>query len=108
MYPQQELDRLAAHKATLRRDIMLRRAQCVEAATRVARPLDWVDRFVKVWRGLSAAVAHPAPDDARSTGPAPRNMILRTIMRWGPIVIGAARVVRRATKSKAGFADPGR
>jgi hypothetical protein len=53
MYPDRELTRLAAHKATLQRDIAVRRAQCAEAAAQVAQPLEWLDRMLAWWRQLS-------------------------------------------------------
>lgn len=48
MYPRQSLIRLAAHKAALRREIALQRAECVATTREVARPLAWVDRAVAV------------------------------------------------------------
>ena len=50
MYPHSELNRLAAHKATLQRHIADRRRQCIEAATEVAKPLVWLDRMVAYGR----------------------------------------------------------
>ncbi len=57
MYPQRELIRLAAHKAALRRDITLRRAQCAEAAAALARPLAWLDRALAFARRLTPVAA---------------------------------------------------
>jgi len=53
MYPHRELTRLAARKAALRRGIALRRAQCADAAVRVAQPLKQLDRALAFWRRLS-------------------------------------------------------
>ncbi len=53
MYPKDELSCGAAHKATLRRTINLRRARCVEATTRVAQPLELLDRLVTRLRQLA-------------------------------------------------------
>ena len=93
MYPDRELTRLAAYKAALRRDIALRRAQCAEAAARVAQPLEWLDRMLAFWRRLSPLVKFVALPLGfllkRSL--APRTRILGTLLRWGPPVLGAVR-----------------
>ncbi len=52
MYPRQELIRLATHKAALRRDIAVSRAECVAAARDVGRPVEWLDRAVAMVREL--------------------------------------------------------
>jgi hypothetical protein len=93
MYPQQELNRLADRKAALRRDIAFRRAQCAEAAARVARPLEWLDRMLAFWRRLSPFV----PFAALPLGLllkhslARRTRVLGTLLRWGPPVLGVVR-----------------
>ena len=93
MYPDRELTRLAAYKAALRRDIALRRTQCVEAAARVARPLEWLDRMLAYWRRLSPFVKFAALPLGfllkRSLAPRPR--VLGTLLRWGPPVLGIVR-----------------
>ena len=93
MYPDRELTRLAAYKAALRRDIALRRAQCAEAAARVAQPLEWLDRMLAFWRRLSPLVKFVALPLGfllkRSL--APRTRVLGTLLRWGPPVLGAVR-----------------
>ena len=90
MYPDRELTRLAAYKAALRRDIALRRAQCAEAAARVAQPLEWLDRMLAFWRRLSPLVKFAALPLGfllkRSL--APRTRVLGTLLRWGPPVLG--------------------
>ena len=100
MYPQQELNRLAIHKAVLRRDIAVRRARCVEAAARVARPLDWMNRMLAFWRQLSPLARFAAVPLGILIQRAvfPRSKILRTLVRWGPLVFGAMRVVGRTVK----------
>jgi len=102
MYPQQELARLAAHKAALRRDIALRRAECAVAATRVAQPLEWLDRVVAFWRRLSPlAVMAAVPLGflvKRTLGP--RLKILVSLVKWGPLVFGAVRGISAAVKTR--------
>ena len=93
MYPQPELIRLAAHKAALRRDIALRRAQCVSAAAQIARPLAWLDQAVALWRKISPVAKLAAIPLAIVAGRAllPRVKILGTLLRWAPTVLGAVR-----------------
>jgi hypothetical protein len=93
MYPDRELTRLAVYKTTLRWDIALRRAQCVEAAARVAQPLEWLDRMLAFWRRLSPLVPFAVLPLGfllkRSL--APRTRVLGTLLRWGPPVLGVVR-----------------
>lgn len=98
MYPQPDLNRLAAHKAFLRRGIAQRRLQCAEAAVRVARPLEWLDRALAFWRRLSplAAVAAVPLGLFVSRTLFPRLKILSSLARWGPLLLGAARTLRSA------------
>jgi hypothetical protein len=56
MYPQQELTRLAAHKAALRRDITFRRIQCAETAALAVWPLAWLDKLLAFGRRHSPFV----------------------------------------------------
>jgi hypothetical protein len=104
MYPQQELNQLAVRKAVLRRDIACRRAQCAEAAARVAQPLEWLDRMLAIWRQLSPLVQFAAVPLGLLIQRTvfPRLKILRTILRWSPLVFGAMRVVGRAAGTRAG------
>lgn len=93
MYPQSELIRLAVHKAALRRTISLHRAECVSAATEIARPFEWLDRAIAVWRKISPMtqlIAIPLGIIAGWTG-RPRTSILRALLRWAPAIIGAVR-----------------
>ena len=105
MYPQQELNRLAARKTALRRDIALRRVQCAVAAARVAQPLEWLDRMLVIWRQLSPLAqfaAVPLGLLLQHTG-CPRLKIVRTLMRWSPLVFGAVRFIDRAVKNPGGY-----
>lgn len=90
MYPERELTRLAAHKATLQRDITLRRAQCADAAARVAQPLEWLDGMLAFWRRLSPLVQFAAVPLGilvqRTVSPRRKILrlleILRLLVRW--------------------------
>ena len=102
MYPQQELNRLAASKAVLRRDIAVRRARCADAAARVAQPLEWVDRMLAFWRRLPPLARFAAVPLCLILQRTvfPRVKILRTLTRWSPLVFGAMRVVHRAVDAR--------
>ena len=103
MYPQRELTRLAAYKTALQWDIALRRTQCAEAAARVAQPLAWLDRMLAFWRRLSS-FAPFAPLVAMLLGRVitrtifPRRKILRSLLRWGLLILGIVRGIRSAVK----------
>lgn len=93
MYPQRELNRLAAHKAVLRRRIGLRREECAVGFAGAMRPLEWLDRAVVLWRKIT-------PFAQLATIPLtlifkrtffPRVKILGTLLHWGPKVFGALR-----------------
>jgi hypothetical protein len=104
MYPQQELTRLAAYKAALRRDVALHRAQCAAAAARVAQPLAWLDRMLAFWRRLSPLVWFAAvPLGVLVTRTVfPRLKILGSLVRWGPLVFGAVRGLSAAVETRVG------
>jgi len=106
MYPQRELAGLAAHKAALRRDIALRRAECAAAAARVAQPLEWLDRMVAFWRRLSPfAQFAVVPLGAFVTRAVfPRLRILVSLVKWGPLVFGAVRGISAAVKARVASA----
>ena len=104
MYPARELNRLAARKAALQRDIGLRRARCAAAMARVAQPVAWLDWTVAFYRRHSplaqfAAVAlglfvrRPAW---------PRLKIPALLVRWGPLLLGVVRAIRAAIRSRPG------
>ena len=106
MYPQRELAQLAAHKAALRRNIALHRAECVAAAARVARPLAWLDRVVALWRRLSplAAISLVPLGLLLKRTFGPRLRILASLVKWGPLVFGAVRGVSAAVKARGASA----
>jgi hypothetical protein len=93
MYPRRELTILAGDKAALLDRIGARREMCAEAADRASRPLEMIDRGVARWRRLSPVVKFAAVPLGfllkRSLGR--RGRVLGALMRWGPLVIGAAR-----------------
>lgn len=97
MHPQSELNRLAVHKAALRRTISLHRAECVAAAIQISRPFDWIDRAVAVWRKFSPITQLAAIPIVFIAGRTlrPRSKVLRTLLRWAPAVIGAVRSWQR-------------
>ncbi len=103
MYPDRELNQLAARKAALRREIALRRVQCTEAAAQVAQPLEWLDRVLAFWRRLSplAQVAALPLGLLVQRIVFPRRKILRSLMRWGPLVFSAVRGINRAVRTRA-------
>ena len=104
MYPDREMIRLAARKVALRRDIALHRTQCAAAAARVAQPLGWLDRALAFWRRLSplAQFAAVPAGILVQRFVFPRRKILRTLVRWGPLVFGAIRGINRAVKTRVG------
>jgi hypothetical protein len=101
MYPQRQLNRLGDRKVALRRDIALRRVQCAVAAARVAQPLEWVDRMLAFWRRLSPLAQFAAVPLGLliQRTLSPRLKILRMLVRWGPLVLGAVRGVARAVNN---------
>jgi len=110
MYPQPELNRLAAYKAALRRDIAFRRAECGRAAARVTAPLAWLDRVAAFWRRLPPLAQFVAAPLVSLVQRAvlPRQKLLGALLRWGPLVLGAVRGFSAAGKSRphpAGSAD---
>lgn len=88
MYPRQELIRLAAHKAVLRRAIALSRAECVVAARDVGRPVEWLDRAVAMVRELPPL----ARVGMASLGLLVRQSVLQRltrlagVLRWAPLL----------------------
>jgi hypothetical protein len=101
MYPQPQLNRLAAHKVTLRRGIALRRAQCAEAAARIAQPVEWLDRMLALMRRISPLVklaAVPLGFLAARTVFS-RRKLLGSLARWSPLVLGAVRGISTAIKT---------
>jgi hypothetical protein len=104
MYPRRELIRLGVHKAALRRRIARHRAECVEAAARVAQPLEWLDRALAFWRRVSPfamIAAVPLGFLIKRTG-SPRLKMIGSLVKWAPVVFGAVRGFGAAVKARAG------
>ncbi len=93
MYPQRELNRLALRKAELRGDIAHHRAECVVAAGRVIKPLEWLDKVVAFCRKVSplALLAAVPLGMVFKKKVAPRLNLWGLMLRWGPVVLGAGR-----------------
>ena len=107
MYPQRELRRLAIQKASLQRAIAVRRQECSAAAARAARPLEWLDRMLGLWRQFAPMLRIAAVPlgffGARKLFP--RLNFITKLVRWGPLVISAVRGINVALKGRAGPAD---
>jgi hypothetical protein len=96
VYSDRELIRLALHRKILVRRIALRRSECVAAATRLARPIAWLDRAGAFWRRLPplAQLALPALGAMVTRTLFPRQKLLNLVLRWAPLVTGAVRGLR--------------
>jgi hypothetical protein len=99
MYPNGELSLLAAQKEVLRRRIQIRRAECAIAAEEAARPLQWLDRAVAVWRKITpmAKVASLPLAFLLKRTLFRRAKVLGTLLRWGPL---AFKVFRSASAAR--------
>ncbi len=96
MYPQHELTRLAAHKAALRRDLAIRRTQCLVAAAALVQPFAWFERvrnFVQRLAPLALGATIPL-GFVFARGLAPRRKFLGHLTRWAPFAIAALRSFR--------------
>ena len=107
MFTHRELSRLADRKALLQLDIALQRAECVEAASRVARPLEWLDRAIAFWKRISPLARMAIVPLAMLAGRKlrPRLGILGSVLRWGPLVASAVRGMGAASGGRRGPAD---
>ena len=87
MFPNGELNRLAVHKLALRQRIFLRRRLCVATATRVAQPLEKIDRVVTQWRRISpiAKLAAIPMVFLFKRALFPRARVIGKLLRWGPL-----------------------
>jgi hypothetical protein len=98
MYPQNELTRLAAYKAALRRDITRRRAQCVGSTVRVLRPFVWADgvwAFCRRLQPLASIAAVPVISQMVRLV-FPRQKLLGAIARWSPIIVNTLGALKRS------------
>ena len=93
MYPQRELIRLGVHQAALRRRIAHRRVDCVSCASRILRPVAWLDGLLVLWRRVSpfASLAAIPFGLLLKSSVAPRPRLLGALLRWTPVVWGAVR-----------------
>lgn len=93
MYPQQELDRLAAHKVALRLKIARRRDSIARAARGATRPLAWVDRLLHWWRQAPPLLRIAFVPLAGALGRVllPRHRTLGRLLRWSPAVLSGLR-----------------
>ncbi len=109
MYPDQELIRLAAHKAVLHRKLALRRAEAVEDAARLVQPLEWLDRVIGFWRRVSplAQMAALPLGLLFQKTVFPRAKILSSLVRWAPLVFSALRGMKSASAGRAASAKSG-
>ena len=103
MYPAEDLIRLARHKAVLSRRITRHRAQCIEAATAAAQPLAWLDRMLAFWRKLSPFAKFAAVPMGLLVKRTlmPRQKILGSLVRWGPLIFSAVRAALKARSKPA-------
>lgn len=88
MYPQRELTRLNAYKVALQKDIERQRVQCAAVATRVAQPLELLDRILVLWRRISpfALFAALPLGIIAQRAVIPRVKILESLVRWSPLI----------------------
>lgn len=101
MYPHGELNRLAFHKALLRQRISWRREECAVAAAGALRPLAWLDRAIALWKQLrpfAKLAAIPLTLLAKRVL-FPRFRVFSSLLRWGPAIFGAARMVGAMRRS---------
>ena len=103
MYPTRELIRLAAHKAALRRDIAIHRAECAEAAAELARPFEWLDRALAWWRKVSpiAKLAAIPLGGLASRMIFKRLKIIGPLVRWGPTIFNLVRGFSAGAKMRS-------
>lgn len=96
MYPQTELNHLAARKLTLRRDISLKRETCAAASARATKPLVWLDRAVALYQRASPFIPLLSTPlmlfvtRKRTAKPS----LIQSAIKWAPLVFQAARFFR--------------
>jgi hypothetical protein len=88
VYPKHQLARLALRKERLLREIARDRIRCVAAAANLAEPLLWFDRLRAWWRGIQRSVT--------SVAPTPWRQWAGSALRWGTLILGAFRGLRRS------------
>jgi hypothetical protein len=94
MYPERELNQLAARKAVLRMRIGLRRIQCTEAAAGALRPLAWLDRAREFLARIQPVAMLAAVPVAILAGRSSSRFLrfLGPIVRLAPLLLGGSRV----------------
>jgi hypothetical protein len=104
VYPAEELNRLAVNKASLQREIAKRRIRIAEDIAQVAKPLEWLDRAVALWRKFSPFIQISALPVAYLAKRFlfPRFRILSSLARWGPLAFGALRTMGGMTRTTGG------
>jgi hypothetical protein len=100
MYPDAELNRLAAHKAALRQRIAARRAVCAGAFRSATRPLALLDRLQALWQRLAPLARTLALPVGLFLGRAalPRTGLVGRVLRWSPVVVAAWRGFSAVTR----------
>jgi hypothetical protein len=93
MYPHRELIQLAAHKAALQHRISSHRTQCVGAATRIVRPIEWIDGILAFIRRISplARLATLPLGVLLHHAAGPRLQHWGVLLKWAPLLFGALR-----------------
>ncbi len=93
MYPHEELIRLGAHKAALRRRIGRGRETCTSAANGALRPFAWLNRLLALWQRVPplARLAAMLLGLLVQRTVAPRSRWLGWLVRWAPLVLGVVR-----------------
>jgi hypothetical protein len=92
MYPQRQLDRLAARKAELCMRIDVHRAECVEAAETFVAPLEFIDRVLGFLRKIKPMAMLAAGPIGALVGRSESRTLrfLGSIARWAPVIFGGA------------------
>lgn len=98
MYPDGDLNELAVRKMAVRQRIAEKRNACVEAAERLAEPLEKIDHAWAQWRRISPMAKVAAVPLAMGLKKIffPRAKILGSLLRWGPIAFKVFRGFKAA------------
>jgi hypothetical protein len=90
MYPKRELDRLAARKAVLSMRIDVHRAECAEALTTFAAPLEFIDRLLGFLRKIKPVAMLAAGPIGALVGRSESRTLrfFGSIARWAPLIFG--------------------
>jgi len=94
MYPQRELDQLAARKDVLRGKIAQRRVQLIQDAARVAKPLQWLDKMAALWQRIPSVaklMVVPLGAYAIKRTCSGRTKFISSLLRWAPLAYAVGR-----------------